>query len=78
MSGELWIIEARNPDGSLDLRTLQANHIFGMKAITGISEEEMAKTVYRYDPLTPSLSGRDVPNWPTRLHPKWIARRKTW
>lgn len=78
MSEQLWIIEARNPDGTLDLRTLQAHHIFGMGAIDGITEDAMAKTIYRYDPLAPPLDGRDIEHWPTRLHPGWVARRKTW
>lgn len=75
---DLWIIEAREPDGDLDFRTLQPNHIFGLDAITGITEDAMARVIYRCDPLAPPLDGRDINHWPTRLHPKWIARRKTW
>jgi hypothetical protein len=77
MSSELWIIEAREPDGTLDLRTLQPDALFGMQCYKGIDEDKMAKIIMRHSPLV-ELDGRDIPSWPARLHPKWVARRKTW
>ena len=78
MSTDLWIIEARNRNGELEFRTLQPQHIFGRDSITGMSEDAIAKVIYRHDPLAPPLDGSDIPNWPKRLHPMWVARRKTW
>lgn len=75
---DLWIIEARNQNDELEFRTLQPQHIFGLDSITGMSSDAIAKVIYRHDPLAPPLDGSDIANWPKRLHPMWVARRKTW
>lgn len=77
MSKQLWIIEARAPDGSLDLRTLQPDALFGTRCYAGITEDDMARVVYRHSPML-TLDGREIASWPTKLHPGWVARRRTW
>lgn len=77
MNTNIWIVEAREPDGTLDLRTSQPDAVFGTECYAGITEERMANAVFAYSPLS-KLEGSDIAHWPTILHPKWIARRRTW
>lgn len=74
---ELYVIEARDPDGKLDLRGPQPESVFGNAAITGITEEAMARTVFRHKPEA-CLRGDDLDRWPSLIDPRWIARRKYW
>jgi len=77
MSDDLWIIEARNPNGSLDLRCAQPERIFSNRCITGMTADRIGDVVLRYVPGA-ILSGQDIPHWPSILHTAWVARRKTW
>jgi len=74
---ELYVIECRKPDGSLDFAAPQPESVFGMRAINGISEDAMAKIVYRRCPNA-VLTGTNIPSWPANVDPRWHARRKTW
>lgn len=75
-----WIIEKRNADGSLDFSTPQPERFYGTRAITGIDEDTLAAETFRNAaPNTdPVLLGTNIPHWPSFVHPKFIARRKTW
>jgi hypothetical protein len=72
-----YVIEARHTDGRLDLSGAQPESVFGTHAITGITEDAMAKTVYRLRPDA-VLMGSDIPRWPSHIDSRWSARRKTW
>jgi hypothetical protein len=71
------VIEARNADGTLDLKCAQPEMMFGDKAITGITCDDMAKVIFHHCPNA-SLHGTNIPIWPKALHEKWIARVKYW
>lgn len=73
----LWIIEARDPYGNLDFKCPAPFTKFGISGIQGITEDEMAKVIFRHKPDA-VLDGRSISQWPALLHPNWIARRKTW
>jgi hypothetical protein len=73
----LYVIERRNPDGSLDLKGRQPESIFGLPAIQGISEDAIAKIVYRHKPDV-VLDGRYLANWAAEIDPSWHTRVKTW
>jgi hypothetical protein len=73
----LWIVEKRTADGALDFSDPQPERFFGMAAITGISEDGMAKTVHRLN-ADVVLDGRFIAQWPTVINPSFKARRKTW
>jgi hypothetical protein len=75
----LWIIEARI-DGRLDLTAPQPEALFGTKAITGLTSDDMAKVIFRNLPDLPdaSLQGDSIVRWPTLLDSRFIARPKTW
>jgi hypothetical protein len=73
----LYVIESRTPDGRLDFTDLQPESVFGMGAITGLTDDQMAKKILRLRPGT-ILSGDSVAAWPTLIHATWSARRKTW
>lgn len=78
MKNDLWVIEARTSDGKLDLTAPQPESVFGNAAITGITDDAMAKIVYRHVSDDVSLDGRMIGLWPARIDSRWIARRKTW
>lgn len=73
----LYIIEARDAQGQLKFGCPQPNEFFGLGAIQGMDEDEMAQAIFRKIPDA-SLKGSDIPNWPRMIHRNWIARRKTW
>ena len=73
-NGKRWIIDARI-DGRLDLTAPQPQKFFGMAAITGITEDEMAKTVWRHTPDA-VLDDRDIARWAARIDPRFIARER--
>jgi hypothetical protein len=72
-----YIIEARNTDGTRALRGPQPETVFGNGAITGMSEDDIAKVIFRHKPEA-SLDGRNIAYWPSVIDERWIARRKTW
>lgn len=72
-----YIIEARNADGSLELTGPQPETVFGLQAITGISEDAMAKAVFARS-KDAVLQGSNIRLWPSFIHPTWKAREKTW
>lgn len=78
MPSQLWVIEARTSDGQLDLTAPQPESVFGLAAIRGITEDAMAKIVFRHVPDDISLSGMAIGSWPAHIDPRWVARRKTW
>lgn len=71
-----YVIEACK-DGQLDFTVPQPESVFGMRAITGITEDQMAKTIYRLKPDV-VLHGAAISGWPSLINPAWRARRKTW
>jgi hypothetical protein len=74
---EIYVIECRRADGSLDFSEPQPETFFGNGAITGIDDDTMAKAIFRQVPDA-ILSGDAVSVWPRVIDPRWIARRKTW
>lgn len=72
-----YVIESRDEHGVLKLDGPQPESFFGKKAISGITEDEMAKVIFHYQPNA-VLSGMNIPEWPTQLNPAFRARRKTW
>lgn len=73
----LWIIEARNVDGELDFAQPQPESIFGMGAIQGMTEDQIAKVVFSRVPDA-VLTGDSIARWPTLIDSRFHARRKTW
>lgn len=73
----LYVIEARTPDGQLDLASPQPHEVFGQYAITGIDLWRMSQVIYRHVPDA-VLTGDRIAVWPAVIDPRWIARRKTW
>lgn len=79
MSLDLWIIEARNPDGSLNFEAPRPNDIFGEGAIHGMTDWDMSRVVLRVKPDEfGRLQGTNIPQWPSFIDPRFSARRKTW
>lgn len=74
---ELYVIECRDHLGALDLTAPQPETVFGMKAITGITTDEMAKAVWRHNDDA-VMDGRFISRWPAFVDPRFSARRKTW
>lgn len=72
----LYVIE-RRVDGQLQLDGRQPESVFGHRSISGISEDAMAKAVFRHKPDAP-LRGDNIPSWPSFIDPAWVARVKTW
>lgn len=77
MRTDLYVIEARNPDGGLSFSDPQPESIFGNGAIYGITDDTMAKTIFRHQPDA-VLTGDSVSTWPALLDSRFVARRKTW
>lgn len=75
-----YVIEARKPDGSLDLDAPQPESVFGEAAITGITEDAMAKALFRKFPEDTGivLRGDSIATWPALVDSRWKARPKTW
>jgi hypothetical protein len=76
MRRDLWIIESR-VDGKLDFSDPQPERIFGHGAIHGMTEDAMARVVWRHKPDA-VMSGTDIALWPRHIDARWTARRKTW
>lgn len=77
MRRDLYVIECRDNTGKLDFTEPQPDQVFGMGAITGISENEMASVIFRKLPDA-VLTGECVSLWPSLFDPRFTARRKTW
>ena len=73
-----WIIESRDENGQLILgNTPQPESVFGNGAIQGMSEDSMAKIIFRKIPNA-TLDGGSIALWPSLINPNWKARVKTW
>jgi hypothetical protein len=70
----LYVIESR-VDGALNLTYPQPESFFGRAAITGISEDAMAKRILTAKPDA-IMRGDSVSVWPALIYPSWVARRK--
>lgn len=77
MRNDLYVIECRKPDGTLDLNGQQPEAVFGSGAYHGLTSNQIAKQLFARDPEA-LLDGRYVTEWPRLLDPRWVARRKTW
>lgn len=77
MRDDLWIIECRSPNGSLDFTGAQPEAVFGAGAITGMTSDAMAKTIFRAHPDA-VLTGDSIALWPHVIDSRFTARRKTW
>lgn len=75
---ERYVIECRDPAGNLDFTGPQPESVFGLAAIQGISEAQMAEVVYSRLPDWVVLRGEHVAKWPSLVDSRWIARRKYW
>jgi hypothetical protein len=72
-----YVIEARNNDGTLKFDCPQPESYFGNRAITGITEDEIAKAIFRTAPDA-TMSGMNISAWPRNIDQNWTARIKTW
>jgi hypothetical protein len=77
MTRERYIIERRNPDGSLDLKGPQPESVFGLGAIEGMDDWAMSRVIFRHVPDA-TLTGDSISLWPAQIDPAWVARLKTW
>lgn len=76
---DLWIIEKRRPDGTLDLSAPQPESFFGNDAVFGMSVTRMAEMIFRLNPNPEiALHGTNIPLWPKNVNEHFQARRKTW
>ncbi len=73
----LWIIEKRTPDGALDFTAPQPESIFGLGAISGMTDWAISRVVYARKPDA-VMSGDSIARWPSLIDPAFVARRKTW
>jgi hypothetical protein len=73
----LYVIESRDAEGKLSFTAPQPESVFGLKAIHGITDDEMAQAIWRKEPDA-VLDGRFLCDWPAIIDPRWKARRKTW
>lgn len=72
-----YVIDCRKPDGTLDFSPPQPEDIFGMGAITGISDDAIARRIFRDHPDA-SLRGDSISQWPRLMDPRFSARAKYW
>ena len=72
-----YVVEARNPDGSLNFDKPQPEDFYGLGAIQGLSEDALAAPIFRRDPDV-VLDGRTLLLWPRELDPRFTARKKYW
>ena len=72
-----YVIECRHPDGVLDFAEPQPESVFGLKAITGVTDIEMSRVIFARQP-TACLEGWAVARWPQLIDHRWSAREKTW
>jgi hypothetical protein len=55
----------------------QPEHVFGMGAIQGLTDDAIAKVVYRQCPDA-TLTGGTIAAWPSMIDARFRARPKTW
>lgn len=72
-----WIIEARDESGQLKFNCPQPESVFGLEAITGLTDWEMSRPIFQRIPNA-TLDGGSIALWPRLLNPNWTARKKTW
>lgn len=72
-----WIVERRDEAGKLVFDSPQPEDRFGDAARNGMTEDQMAKVIFRHKPNA-VLTGDSIPTWPRVIHPQFVARRKTW
>ena len=72
-----YVIEKRHPSGNLDFSDPQAHDVFGMSAIKGITEDEIAKVVFKRLPDA-TLDGMGLLGWAAKVDPKFVTRVKYW
>lgn len=77
MRNDKWVIEARDSAGKLLFDVAQPESFFGLCAIQGITEDQMAQAIFRKVPDAVML-GTNIPAWPKLVNAAWSARRKTW
>jgi hypothetical protein len=79
MANEKYIIECRKDDGTLDFSGVQPEQVFGHGAIGGMTDDEMAKVVFRKCPdlKDGAMHGRNIALWPSFVDSRFVARRKT-
>lgn len=77
MSINRWIIEARDAAGVLDFTEPQPEAFFGLPAITGMEDYDIAMVIYHHCPLA-ELRGDAIATWPQHLDARFIARPRTW
>lgn len=76
MRDRKWIIEARHPDGSLNLDCPQPEEVFGPGAIHGMTDWEMSRVIFRKVSLDVVLTGDKIAEWPSLIDSRWKARPK--
>lgn len=74
---QLYVVECRNPDGTLNFAEPQPESYFGMAAITGITDNAMSHAIFRTLPDA-VMTGDSIPSWPQLIDVRWSARKKTW
>jgi hypothetical protein len=77
MKNDRYVIECRDSRGQLDFTVPQPENVFGLEAITGITEDAMAKKIFSRKPEA-TLQGDSIATWPALLDPRWKARLRTW
>ena len=77
MRRDVYIIEARDTNGKLNLKCEQPENFFGKSAIKRISANEMARIIFREVPKA-ILDGQNIHAWPSIVNPIWKARKRTW
>lgn len=77
MKHDLYVIEKRDKDGNLDFSKPQPEDFFGVAAITGITDDRMARVIFSKD-KDAILDGRHILLWPEKLCPGFYARRMYW
>jgi hypothetical protein len=77
MSNDTWIIERRDENGKLVFDSPQPGMYFGMGAGRGMSNDAMAKVIFRHS-KDAVLDGRFIHQWPAVIHPQFVARIKNW
>jgi hypothetical protein len=79
MRETLYVIECRDTAGNLDFTGLQPEKIFGVASIAGITEDQMAKVIFRLCPdESIVLTGETIAAWPAHVDARFRARVKTW
>jgi hypothetical protein len=76
-NGLRWIVECRNPDGTMDLEGRQPHSVFGVLAMTGMKIETLKKIILEKHPCA-VLRAETITAWPSIFDSRWRAKLKTW